>query len=74
MSTQVWKGTGFVPLPDPLVYFWIRKRDRKNRCYVIFAIRLKRKTEEDRKEELSVRLGKKSEVERFKTKVGVSRW
>ena len=30
----------------PLVYFWIGKRDRKNWCDVIFAMRLKGEKEE----------------------------
>ena len=34
------------------MYFWIGKRYRKNRCYVIFAIRLKRKKEERVKKNL----------------------
>ena len=53
------------------MYFWIGKRDRKNRWDVIFTIRLKRKKEE-RKEELTVRQGKESMERRFDRKVGVS--
>ena len=50
------------------MYFWIGKRDRNNRCDVIFAIRLKPKKEE-RKLELSMRLGKQSTEGRFDRKV-----
>ena len=46
------------------------KRDEKNRRDVIFILRLKRKKEE-RKEELSVRLGEKCTIVRFDRKVGM---
>ena len=53
----MWTGKGFVP--KTLCTFWIGKRDRKNLSHLIFAIRLRRKTAE-RKEELSVILGKEN--------------
>ena len=55
-------------IPGPFVYFWIGKRDRHNRCDVIFAIRQKPKKEE-RRVELSMRPGKKRTEGIFDRKV-----